>query len=494
MKKTNKKYSALIAIICILTLASTSLLIFNALASQSDNANTVLGTTSNFAIVAGTTITFAEATTHVVGNLAISPNAMSSVVIPAGITMVGVGPHAYGISSQVIGYIYAADGSPTISGNAQADCLTAYTTFNGWAPTSPTNYADLSGLTLNAGVYRDTANELLTTTLVLNGSSTDVWVFQIYGTFAVASGAQIILTGGAQASNIYWIVSGQTTVYPGAIFNGNVLDGTSINIQTGAQFNGRALAQAAVTMGGAVSITYPEPTPLTNTPTFYATPDGSVRLRSSIPFNFTTTDYNYTQQLLVNGDIISNLTNFGPSIPYADLGFGYTYGLLGSIVLVNNVTQSPPWGTSNVPIYGNGTFYIYAYFDTNMAGDINGNGPFFEWVNNAYLGLNGDEYGSLGPFTCNIANNYTVYITPETPIDMLSGANVGENFTLSQLQNGQPNANGFYQTDVTSNTIVGFWFGVTNETYSQQFEIYTTAPEYIAPFGVHRLRGAVAPA
>jgi hypothetical protein len=184
---------------------------------------------------------------------------------------------------------------------------------------------------------------------------------------------------------------------------------------------------------------------------------------------------------LVNGDIISNLTNFGSSIPYADLGFGYTYGILGTISLVNNVTQSPPWGTSNVPIYGNGTFYIYAYFDTNMAGDINGNGPFFEWVSNAFLKLNGDEYGSLGPFTCNIANNYTVYITPETPIDMMSGANIGENFTLSQLKNGQPNANGFYQTDVTSNTIVGFWFGVTNETYSQQFEIYTTAPAYIAP-------------
>ena len=59
---------------------------------------------------------------------------------------------------------------------------------------------------------------------------------------------KVILSGGAQAKNIFWIVAGQTTLGTTSVFNGNILDQTAIVLQTGATLNGRALAQTAVTL------------------------------------------------------------------------------------------------------------------------------------------------------------------------------------------------------------------------------------------------------
>jgi hypothetical protein len=84
--------------------------------------------------------------------------------------------------------------------------------------------------------------------VTISGSSTDVWIFQIAGTLDIASAKQVILSGGAQAKNIYWQVAGATTLGTTSVFNGNILAKTNIAIQTGATLNGRALAQTAVTL------------------------------------------------------------------------------------------------------------------------------------------------------------------------------------------------------------------------------------------------------
>jgi hypothetical protein len=60
-------------------------------------------------------------------------------------------------------------------------------------------YSSLAG-----GVYKWTTGVTITGTLTLTGSASATWVFQIAGTLTVSSSAQIILSGGAQASNIYW--------------------------------------------------------------------------------------------------------------------------------------------------------------------------------------------------------------------------------------------------------------------------------------------------
>jgi hypothetical protein len=56
----------------------------------------------------------------------------------------------------------------------------------------------------------------------------------------------VTLNGGAQARNIFWQVAGQATLGTTSHFEGIILSQTGITFQSGASFNGRALAQTAV--------------------------------------------------------------------------------------------------------------------------------------------------------------------------------------------------------------------------------------------------------
>jgi len=62
----------------------------------------------------------------------------------------------------------------------------------------------------------------------------------------MSSAVKITLSGGAQASNIFWQVAGDATLGTTAHFEGIILCMTGITFQTGASMNGRALAQTAV--------------------------------------------------------------------------------------------------------------------------------------------------------------------------------------------------------------------------------------------------------
>lgn len=83
-------------------------------------------------------------------------------------------------------------------------------------------------------------------------SATDVWIFQVDGNLTVSSAMNVTLAGGALAKNIFWQVSGETTLGTTAHFEGTVLSMTGITLRTGASLTGRALAQTAVILDGNV--------------------------------------------------------------------------------------------------------------------------------------------------------------------------------------------------------------------------------------------------
>lgn len=66
----------------------------------------------------------------------------------------------------------------------------------------------------------------------------------------MGSGANVLLSGGAQAQNIFWQVGGGVGVEvgTGAHVEGIILGAKAIHLQTGASLNGRALAQTAITL------------------------------------------------------------------------------------------------------------------------------------------------------------------------------------------------------------------------------------------------------
>jgi hypothetical protein len=74
------------------------------------------------------------------------------------------------------------------------------------------------------------------------------WIFQVTGTFTVATDIKMVLAGGAVAQNIVWVVTGAVSINAGAHLEGVLLGKTSIALLTGATANSRLLAQTAVTL------------------------------------------------------------------------------------------------------------------------------------------------------------------------------------------------------------------------------------------------------
>jgi hypothetical protein len=106
-------------------------------------------------------------------------------------------------------------------------------------------------MTLAPGLYKWSTGLNIPTNVTLSGNANDVWIFQIAQNLTVGNGARVNLSGGAQASNIFWQVAGQATLGTTSVVNGNILCQTAIVLQTGATLNGRALAQTAVTLDAA---------------------------------------------------------------------------------------------------------------------------------------------------------------------------------------------------------------------------------------------------
>jgi hypothetical protein len=129
---------------------------------------------------------------------------------------------------------------------AETDLVTAYN--NATQPTT-TDYTgtNLGGLTLGPGVYNQTTAPTLTGTLTLSGGG--VYIFREGSTLVTASGARVVLTNGAQPCDIFWQVGSSATIATSTTFVGNIMAMASIQMQTGATLNGRALARtAAVTL------------------------------------------------------------------------------------------------------------------------------------------------------------------------------------------------------------------------------------------------------
>ncbi|MGZ3407790.1 MAG: ice-binding family protein, partial [Polyangia bacterium] len=106
----------------------------------------------------------------------------------------------------------------------------------------------LGGLTLAPGLYTWGNTVTIPTDVTIAGGANDVWIFQISNDLDLSNATKIILSGGAQAKNIFWQVAGKVTIEPNAQFQGVILCKTAITLQTNASMTGRALAQTLVAL------------------------------------------------------------------------------------------------------------------------------------------------------------------------------------------------------------------------------------------------------
>jgi Ice-binding-like len=209
-----------------------------------------LGTAGSFAILAKTGVS-TTGVTAITGDIGVSPVAATYVT---GFGLIKDASGTFSTSSLVTGKIYASDytaPTPTKMTTAIGDMGTAYTNAAGrLLPDHSELYAgDLTGKTLTPGLYKWSTTVLVSAGgVTISGTENDVWIFQIAQNLVLANGAMVTLSGGAQASNIFWQVAGKVTLGTTAAMKGIILCQTEIAMSTGATLNGRALAQTAVTL------------------------------------------------------------------------------------------------------------------------------------------------------------------------------------------------------------------------------------------------------
>jgi len=194
-----------------------------------------LGTTSRFAVLAGSTITNTGTTTingDVGGDVGLSPGTVFSG--ENSVTMSGVA--------------HLAD---AVALKAKADLVIAFNDADGRTPVTriPT---ELGGKTLKPGIY-DSADGTFqitgTLTLDAQGDPDGVFVFKTASSLITASGSRVNLINSARFCRTFWKVGSSATLGTNSHFVGHIFALSSITAKTGATVQGQLLARdGAVTL------------------------------------------------------------------------------------------------------------------------------------------------------------------------------------------------------------------------------------------------------
>ena len=186
-----------------------------------------LGQADVFAVLGNTSVESTGATT-IAGQVGASNGpirGLSSIDNPAGMTIV----------------------SPQSALVAQRSVDDAVADIDGGASTP---VAGLSGQTIGPGTHAAATFDI-TGTLTLDGGGDPnaVFVFVAKDTLTIAGSSQVVLTGGAQACNVFWRIGSSATLGNGSTFVGTVIADVSITAASNSDIVGRLIAR-----NGAVSL------------------------------------------------------------------------------------------------------------------------------------------------------------------------------------------------------------------------------------------------
>jgi hypothetical protein len=198
-----------------------------------------LGSAATFGVLAATTVTSTGATT-IDGDLGVSPgNTVSGAPTVTGTTHLG----------------------DPIAAQAQADLLIAYNNAAGRTLDAVLVAGNLGGQTLAPGLYKSSSSLEISSgdlTLDAGGDPNAIWIFQMASTLVTFTGRQVILSGGAQAGNVFWQVGSSATIGGSSVFKGTIMAYESITMNTsGTVFGGRLLAMHGAVALDANAITIP---------------------------------------------------------------------------------------------------------------------------------------------------------------------------------------------------------------------------------------------
>ena len=201
--------------------------------SASPSVGPSLGTAAAFAVL-GSTAVSCTGVSNIAGDVGVAPaGAVTGFPAPCTISAPGrATPHI----NDAVATTAQADVTPAYNALAAMPCGTALTG------------QDLGGKTLAPGVYCFTSSAQLTGILTLAGPANGLWVFQVASALTTGTSAQVVLSGGAQAKNVFWQIGSSATLGQTTAFQGNIIAAVSVTLVQGASLHGRALSKAGVTM------------------------------------------------------------------------------------------------------------------------------------------------------------------------------------------------------------------------------------------------------
>jgi hypothetical protein len=214
--------------------------------------STDLAAAGAYVILAKTGITNVTGSSITGGHLGLSPAAATFIT---GFGMTADSTNVFSTSASVVtpARIYASNYAVPTPSNLTTAVLDMQAAYTDAAARNQPDFLNLGsgnigGLTLAPGLYTWGTGVTIPTDVTIAGSATDVWIFQISNALDVSTGKKILLSGGAQAKNIYWQVAGAVTLHASSQFEGVIMSKTGITLQTLATLHGRALAQTLIAL------------------------------------------------------------------------------------------------------------------------------------------------------------------------------------------------------------------------------------------------------
>jgi len=266
-----------------------------------------LGTAADFAILTKTGIsTVPSSSIH--GNIGVSPIAATAMTGFSLIKDTATGQ--FSMSTQVTGQAFGptyAQPTPMKLTTAVGDLMLAYTDAAGRAVSSSANLnigaGSVTGESFGTGVYKWDTDVNFNTEIFINGTSSDVFIFQMAGSLTVAASTMVTLvdndgSGGPRPSNIVWQVAGSVTVGAGSHLEGIILVKNDAAFGTASSLNGRILAQTAATLNKAIIVAPPPPSPPSPPPS-PAPPPGGIEVKPSNNILDTATGVDATTAIII---------------------------------------------------------------------------------------------------------------------------------------------------------------------------------------------------
>ena len=207
--------------------------------SNQNQATINLGSASTFAIMA--TAAISGGGDQINGDVGLDPGSAQ-----------GIPP------SEINGTIHVNDQAIK---DAQTALLAAYNDAVSRSVNAQTLEGNLGGLTKTPGLYVNGSSTGISgtgtggiLTLDAQGDANAVFIFKMASTLTIGTGTSIVLSGGAQAKNVYWQVGSSATLGTTSIFKGNILAFVTITVNNGAAVEGRLFAGSGGDASGAVTV------------------------------------------------------------------------------------------------------------------------------------------------------------------------------------------------------------------------------------------------